>query len=99
MLPNQENVHIVMMVVEEHTASRFRAELSHIIVIWVMMPCSLIDGHQCFGGSYCLHIQVRSQLSWESVWMYRSGGEETGQREWLIRARDGEKEIVAQMAQ
>jgi hypothetical protein len=43
MLPNQENVHIVIWVLEEHTSSNFRVELSHIVVIWDMMPCGLVD--------------------------------------------------------
>jgi hypothetical protein len=28
------------------------------IVFWVMTPCSLVGGHQRFGGIYCLHLQV-----------------------------------------
>jgi hypothetical protein len=27
-----------------------------------MMMCSLIGGHQCFGGTCCLHVQGRIQI-------------------------------------
>jgi hypothetical protein len=27
-----------------------------IVVFWVMMLCSIVDGYQCFGGTYHLHL-------------------------------------------
>jgi hypothetical protein len=29
-----------------------------LIVIWVLMPCSLLGGYQCFGGAYHLHLST-----------------------------------------
>jgi len=26
-------------------------------VFWVVMPCSIAVGYQCFGGPCCLHLQ------------------------------------------
>jgi hypothetical protein len=26
-------------------------------VLWIVMPCSVAVGYQCFGGSCCLHFQ------------------------------------------
>jgi hypothetical protein len=28
-----------------------------VIILWDVMLCSLVDGYQCFGGPFCLHIQ------------------------------------------
>jgi hypothetical protein len=35
------------------------------VVLWDMTPCSPVDVHQCFGGTYCLHLQgkIVSQVS------------------------------------
>jgi hypothetical protein len=30
----------------------------HVVVFWIMTPCSLMDGYQCFGGIYYNHFQV-----------------------------------------
>jgi hypothetical protein len=27
------------------------------VVFWVVMPSGLIGGYQCFGGTYCIHLQ------------------------------------------
>jgi hypothetical protein len=32
--------------------------MTYLVVFWVMEPsCSLVGGHQVFGGTYCLYIQ------------------------------------------
>jgi hypothetical protein len=28
-----------------------------IIVLWDVMACSVLEVYQCFGGTYCLHLQ------------------------------------------
>jgi hypothetical protein len=28
-----------------------------VVAFWVMAPYSFISGHQCFGGTYSLHLQ------------------------------------------
>jgi hypothetical protein len=30
--------------------------MDQIEVFWVVMPCSVADGYQCFGGPCCLHL-------------------------------------------
>jgi hypothetical protein len=27
------------------------------LVFWGVAPCSLVEKEQCFGGSYCFHLQ------------------------------------------
>lgn len=29
------------------------------VVFWVMTPCNLVDGYQCFKETHCLHLQHR----------------------------------------
>jgi hypothetical protein len=31
----------------------------HVVVFWLMILRSLIDGHWHFGGTYCLHLKGR----------------------------------------
>jgi hypothetical protein len=49
------------------------------VVVWVVMPCGLVDGYQCFGGKYCLHLHPHLQfhtasqyrrLPWTKVILY-----------------------------
>jgi len=28
-----------------------------VVVFWVVMPCSVMVGYQCYGESYCFHLQ------------------------------------------
>jgi hypothetical protein len=35
----------------------FRATTDHIVVFWVMWPCSRVRGYQCFRGKHCPHLQ------------------------------------------
>jgi hypothetical protein len=35
----------------------FTAMEIHVMVFWVMTPCSNMVGHQCFRGPCCLHLQ------------------------------------------
>jgi len=32
-------------------------------VFWVVTPCSVVVGHQCFGRTCCLHLQVTTPYS------------------------------------
>jgi len=32
----------------------------HILIFWVFMPCNIGGINQCFGGTYCLHLQGTS---------------------------------------
>lgn len=65
----------------------------HVVVFWLMILRSLIDGHQHFGGTYCLHLEGRCEPCWESGLLYRSREE----NEWfmemcVMRAMNGEEE-------
>jgi hypothetical protein len=35
----------------------FTAVKIHIVIFWVMTPCTLVGRYQSFGGTYCLHLQ------------------------------------------
>jgi hypothetical protein len=37
----------------------FRAVQIYIEVFWYITPCSLVDGYQRFGGTYCVHLMDR----------------------------------------
>lgn len=39
----------------------FTELMIHIVVSLVMIPCGLLDGYQCFKGTYFPHLQDRSQ--------------------------------------
>jgi hypothetical protein len=39
----------------------------HVVVLWVMIVCSPVCRYQCFGGTYCVRLQVRSEPCWEVV--------------------------------
>jgi len=30
-------------------------------VLWGVMLCSLLEGHQCFGGTCCFHLRVQDE--------------------------------------
>jgi hypothetical protein len=34
----------------------------HIVALWVMAPCSLVDRSPNFGGKYLIHLQCRMVL-------------------------------------
>lgn len=38
----------------------------HVVVFWLMILHSLIDEHQHFGRTYCLHLKGRGEPSWEN---------------------------------
>jgi hypothetical protein len=40
----------------------------HIIILWVLIPCSDMVGYHCFGGPCCLHLQieVKREAAWSS---------------------------------
>jgi hypothetical protein len=40
----------------EFEIQEFHAVKIHIVVSWVMTPCSLVGGYQCFGGTYYLFV-------------------------------------------
>jgi len=37
----------------------FTAVKIYIVILWVVMPCSVVVGYQPFGGPSCLHLQCR----------------------------------------
>jgi hypothetical protein len=45
----------------------------HILVFWVMTLCGLVGGNSVLDEHNCLHLQGRSNQSWESVRPYRTG--------------------------
>jgi hypothetical protein len=42
-----------------------------------MTVCGLVGRYEHFGGIHCIHLQARSEQSWGSLRVYRSGGMET----------------------
>jgi hypothetical protein len=38
----------------------FTAARDHIVVFWFLTMCNLVDGYQCLGVIYCLHVQARN---------------------------------------
>lgn len=34
----------------------------HIVVYWVMTPCTLVGGSRCFRGTQCLHVQGTKEI-------------------------------------
>jgi hypothetical protein len=35
-----------------------------VVVVWVVIPCGLVDGYHCLGGMYHLHLQGEITFLW-----------------------------------
>jgi hypothetical protein len=40
----------------------FMAMKIHVVVLRVMTMCTVLGSYQCFGGTYCLHVQSIKRL-------------------------------------
>jgi hypothetical protein len=48
----------------------FMAVKVHTFIVWVMTPCSLVRGYQCFGEIYCLHVRGKTRTTHMTRWIY-----------------------------
>jgi hypothetical protein len=39
------------------SSESFTSVMFQVDIFWVVTPCSVVVGYQCFGGSCCLHLQ------------------------------------------
>jgi hypothetical protein len=39
----------------------FMAMKIQVMLFWLITPCSLVSRYQCFGGTYYLHVQGKSE--------------------------------------
>jgi hypothetical protein len=45
---------------------------------WVVMPCSVVLGYQCFRHPCCLHLQGKVAVNGDKEHRYRPGVQESG---------------------
>jgi hypothetical protein len=69
-LSNASMPHLLLLSVYRICGFYSGADLCY--CLWVMIHCSPVSGHLVFGGTYCLHLQGRSEGSWLVIW--KKGG-------------------------
>jgi hypothetical protein len=59
------------------------------LIFWIVTLCGLLGRYQCFGGTYCLHLQGQSDVVWKwivYIWSQGLGyGELTNQSPGMRR--------------